>query len=139
MSKAANRKRGRRNREKGQEGEREIVHMAQAAGLYAERSWRAAQSRDENVRSIDVVIEGEPFQVKLVSKGFKGLFEALAGVSGFFIREPKKEWVVVIPARQYFALLKRSLRKHAATTLQRVQLDSLDLGPKRPYRRNKKD
>ncbi len=137
MSKSASSKRNRRNREKGQEGEREIVHMAQAAGLYAERSWRAAQSRYENVRSIDVLIEGEPFQVKL-SKGFSLLYKALLGVSGLFVRQPHKEWVVVIPARQYFALLKRTTTEHKATTLQRIQQDSLDLhGPKRPYRRGK--
>lgn len=124
---------------KGQEGEREIVRMAQAAGFHAERSWRAAQSQDENVRSIDVLIEGEPFQVKL-SKGFSLLYKALLGVSGLFIRQPEKEWVVVVPARQYFTLLRHATNKmKSGVSLQTIQLESLDLGPKRPYRRNKKD
>ena len=140
MSKEANRKRGRRNRMKGQEGEREVVNMAVEAGLIAERAWTTAYSKQEKARVKDVVIEGEPFQVKLVSKGFKGLFEALAGVSGFFIREPKKDWLVVIPARQYFTLLKHATNKmRSGVSLQNIQLESLDLGPKRPYRRNKKD
>jgi hypothetical protein len=136
MSKAASRKRGRRNREKGKEAEREIVKLAKAAGLFAERTWTSAYGQEKLSRVVDVVIEGEPFQVKL-TKGFGGVFKEMLGVSGLFIRQPHKEWVVAVPARQYFALLKRALGTHDGTTLQRIQLDSLDLGPKRPYRRSK--
>ena len=138
MSKSASSKRNRRNREKGQEAEREIVNMAKSAGLCAERTWTAAQSQYANVRSVDVVIEGEPFQVKL-SKGFARAYKEMFGVSGLFIRQPQKDWVVVVPARQYFTLLRHATNKmRTGVSLQTIQLESLDLGPKRPYRKKKK-
>ncbi len=139
MSQEANRKRGRRNRRKGKEAEREVVNMALKAGLIAARAWTTAYSKYEKDRVIDVVIEGEPFQVKL-TKGFGRVFKEMVGVSGLFIRQPKKDWLVVIPARMYFTMLRHATNKiRSGISLQDIQLESLDLGPKRPYRKNKKD
>ncbi len=55
---------GRRSRAKGKRGEREIVRLARAAGLAAERTWHLAQSPSEIGRCCDVLIAGQPYQVK---------------------------------------------------------------------------
>lgn len=137
MSKSATSRRNRRNREKGKEGEREVVNMAKAAGLIAERAWTTAYSKYDKDRVIDVVIEGEPFQVKR-TQGFGRVFKEMLGVSGLFIRQAREEWMVVIPARQYFTLMQHATNKmRTGVSLQSIQLESLDLGPKRPYRKRK--
>ena len=94
-----------RSRSKGKRGEREVVAMARAAGLPAERTWHLAQSPDAEERCCDVTIAGRPVQVRLRGKGFAVLYGALEGVEVAFLRSNRREWLAVLPAEAYLRLL----------------------------------
>ena len=93
-----------RSKRKGKSGEREIVTLASAAGLIAERTWTTAMSADATLRRCDVTIEGHKFQVKRVAGGFKSLYNAIRDVEGVLIRQDGEEWLAVIPIEQLFRL-----------------------------------
>ena len=97
---------GLRSRSKGKCGEREIVRLAAAAGLRAERTWHQAQSPDAADLCCDVRIAGQPFQVKRRRNGFADLYDGLTNVAGLFIRGDGCEWLVVLRARDYLPMLK---------------------------------
>ena len=73
---------GARSRAKGKRGEREIVALARAAGLNAERTWQTAQSPDAQERCCNVRIAGRAYQVKRQRDGFAPLYDGLEHVSG---------------------------------------------------------
>ena len=95
---------GRRSSNKGKRGEREIVALARAAGLAAERTWHTAQSPDPRARACDVRIAGAPFQVKRSRDGFRALYEGLRDVAGLFVRSDGHEWLAVVRAEDYLGL-----------------------------------
>lgn len=97
---------GAKSRAKGKRGEREVVALARAAGLSAERTWHSAQSADPRERACDVRIAGQPFQVKRRSNGFGELYEGLANVAGLFVRSDGRDWLAVVPAEDYLRLLR---------------------------------
>jgi hypothetical protein len=90
-----------RSRRKGADGEREIVALAQTAGLVAGRMWPLAQSPDPAERRCDVRIEGRSYQVKRRRDGFGALYDGLHDVAGVFLRADGKDWFAVIPAADY--------------------------------------
>jgi hypothetical protein len=94
-----------RSRRKGADGEREVVGLAQAARLIAGRMWSLAQSPNPAERRCDVKIAGRPYQVKRRRAGFGTLYQGLRDVAGLFLRADGHDWLVVIPAGQYFELL----------------------------------
>lgn len=95
-----------KSRSKGKRGEREVVRLARAAGLAAERTWHTAQSPDPRERCCDVRIAGHPAQVKVAADGFRALYEALDGVDMAFVRADRREWIAVLPAVALLRLLK---------------------------------
>jgi hypothetical protein len=102
---------GAMSRSKGKRGEREVVALARAAGLDAQRTWETAQSRDARERRCDVRIAGRPFQVKRQRDGFAGLYDALRDVDGAFVRADGREWLVVLCAERFLELLKGNKEK----------------------------
>lgn len=99
---------GARSRSKGKRGEREVVALARAAGLAADRTWHTAQSADPLERACDVRIAGQPFQVKRRSNGFGELYDGVANVAGLFVRSDGRDWIAVVPAEALLRLLKLS-------------------------------
>lgn len=97
---------GARSTAKGKRGEREIVRLARAAGLAAERTWHTAQSPDARERCCDVRIGGRPAQVKVAADRFRALYEALDGVDMAFVRADRQQWLAVLPAEVLLRLLK---------------------------------
>lgn len=97
---------GAKSRSKGKRGEREVVRLARAAGLPAQRTWETAQSPDAAARKCDVLIAGQPAQVKIAADGFRVLYEALDGVDMAFVRADRREWLAVLPAEALLRLLK---------------------------------
>jgi len=100
------------NRE-GKRAERDIVGLARAAGLTAQRTWHTAQDADPQVRCCDVVIGGRRAQVRVRAHGFKALYDALEGVDIAFLRADRQPWLAVLPADRLLALLahERGLKK----------------------------
>jgi hypothetical protein len=96
---------GLKSRRKGANGEREIVALAGAAGLRAERTWHTAQSPDAEERCCDVLIAGQPAQVKIAADGFRALYAALEGVQLAFVRADRQPWLAVLPAEKLLRLL----------------------------------
>ena len=96
---------GRRSRTKGKRGEREVVALARAAGLDAERTWQTAQSDDPATRCCDILVAGRPAQVRLRGSGFGALYDALENVDMAFVRADHRPWVAVLPALRLFELL----------------------------------
>jgi len=94
-----------RSRAKGRRGEQEVVRLARAAGLPAERTWHTAQSPDARERACDVLIAGHPAQVKIAADGFRALYAALEGVELAFVRADRQPWLVVLPAEKLLRLL----------------------------------
>lgn len=105
---------GSHSRGKGKRGEREIVSLARAAGLSAERTWQTAQCLDGIERCCDVRIAGTPHQVKRRRGGFSVLYDGLENVAGLFLRSDGREWLVVIRAEDYLKLKLRDAAKDAA-------------------------
>ncbi len=98
---------GLQSRNKGKAAERDVVALAGEYGLEARRSWETAQSPDATARKCDVLLAGQPCQVKLSRGGFKGLYAALEGVAIAFLRADRKPWLVAVRATNLFGLLQR--------------------------------
>ncbi len=94
------------SRDKGARGEREVVALALAAGLPAQRSWATAQSPDAATRACDVLVGALRCQVKLRKAGFGVLYGALANVDAAFVRADGKRWLAVLPAETLLAMLR---------------------------------
>lgn len=100
------------SRTKGKVGEREVVNMARECGLEAERTWQTAQCPDATTRACDVTVAKMPHQVKFYKRGFAALYAGLEGVAGLFVRENGREWLAVIPAETYLALLRSAVAQN---------------------------
>jgi len=98
---------GLKSRRKGANGEREIVALAGAAGLRAERTWHTAQSPDATQRACDVRIAGQPYQVQISKDGFERIYLELAGVRGFVFRRDRGEWLIALRLADCLDLLRR--------------------------------
>ena len=96
-----------RSMDKGKRGEREIVILARAHGLSAERTWETAQSSDPTERQCDVRIAGRLAQVKLQGDGWRTLYAAMEGAELAFLRADRREWLCLVRAEDYFDLLNR--------------------------------
>lgn len=95
------------SRRKGAQGEREIVTLARGIGLPAERTWQTAQHPDPCKRACDVLIEGEPYQVKRLARCLLWAYEPLEqGVKGVLVRADGKPWLAIVPAGEYLEMLK---------------------------------
>jgi hypothetical protein len=97
---------GLRSRRKGKRGERELVALARQHGLEAKRTWQTAQADDPRARACDVLIAGRAAQVKIAARGFERLYEALDGVALAFLRQDRRPWLAVLPARELLAMLR---------------------------------
>lgn len=98
------------SRRKRADGEREIVALARAAGLAAQRTWHLAQSPSERERCCDVRIAGRAYQVKQSRDGFGALCDGLRDVAGLFVRADGHGWLVVLRAEDYLRALTASNR-----------------------------
>jgi hypothetical protein len=96
---------GAHSRRKGANGEREVVALARAAGLESKRTWHLAQSPDAGERCCDLLIAGQPAQVKIAADGFRALYAALEGVELAFVRADRQPWLAVLPAEKLLRLL----------------------------------
>ncbi len=96
---------GLRSRAKGKRGEREIVRLARQYGLQGERTWTTAQAANPAARHCDVRIAGHAAQVKVARRGFETFYRALDGVDFAFLRQDRRPWLAVLPARDLFQLL----------------------------------
>ena len=96
---------GLKSRQKGKRGEREVVALARAAGLPAERTWQTAQATDPTLRRCDVLVAGRKAQVKVAADGFRKLYAVLEGVELAFLRADRSPWLVVLPAEEFLRLL----------------------------------
>jgi len=96
---------GSRSRSKGRRSEQEVVRLARAVGLHAERTWHLAQSPNEVERCCDLQIAGRPYQAKRRHQGFAELYEGLEHVAGLFIRADGREWLVCLRAEDYLKLV----------------------------------
>ena len=94
------------SRSKGKCGEREVVAMARARGLSAERTWQLAQSPDHSERCCDMRISGRAYQVRgRAGDGFERLYARLDGLEGLFVLTDSQERLAVVRAEDYLGLL----------------------------------
>lgn len=96
---------GLKSKRKGRLAEQEVVRLARAAGLSAERTWQTAQATDPTLRRCDVTIAGRRAQVKVAADGFRKLYEVLEGVELAFLRADRSPWLVLLPAEKFLHLL----------------------------------
>ena len=106
---------GAHSKTKGKRGEREVVALARAAGLDAQRTWQTAQSDDTATRCCDLLIAGRPAQVRLRSSGFGAVYDALANVDMAFVRADHRPWVAVLPALRLFELLAGECKRQCSS------------------------
>src|SRR5512147_394005 len=97
---------GKSQRTKGKAAEREVVNLAREFGLQARRTWHLADSELPFERCCDVEISGKAHQVKRRKRAYSDLYEALRGVRAAFVRADGREWLVVLPAKQYLAQMR---------------------------------
>lgn len=97
---------GRARRTKGRRAEQELVNLARAAGLRAERTWHLAQHPDPAMRRCDVLLNGKPAHVKVSRDGFAQLYGGLEAVEFLFVRADRREWLAVVRAGELMKLLK---------------------------------
>ena len=91
---------------KGHNAERETVKLAQEAGLTAVRAWGSDGRALGQATTCDVLIDNEPYQVKRRAN-IAEYVKPPRGTVGTLIREDRGEWLAVIPAKDYFDLLRR--------------------------------
>ena len=95
---------GRSSKNKGNTGERQVVALAQDAGLTAVRAWGSDGRALGQATTCDVLINNKPYQVKRRAK-IADYVKPPAGTIGTLIREDRGEWLAVIPAKLYFQLI----------------------------------
>jgi len=96
---------GLKSRAKGKRGEREVVALARAHGLRAERTWQTAQASDPAQRAKDVKIGEHFYQVQVEAGGFGRIYREMEGVQGFFFRRDRGEWLIALRATDYLTML----------------------------------
>lgn len=96
---------GSHSKSKGKRGEREIVVLARAHGLEAERTWHTAQDAGAATRCCDVKIAGRPAQVKRAAAGFSKLYDGLSNVELLFIRTDGREWIACLEAKRLMKMI----------------------------------
>ena len=97
---------GRSSKNKGNTGERQVVALAQDAGLTAVRAWGSDGRALGQATTCDVLINSKPYQVKRRAK-IADYVKPPHGTVGTLIREDRGEWLAVIPAKEYFNLIAR--------------------------------
>jgi len=97
---------GRSAKQKGNTGERQVVALAQQHGLHAIRAWGSDGRALGQSTTCDVLINNQPWQVKRRAK-IAEYVKPPTGTIGTLIREDRGEWLAVIPAKEYFDLLRR--------------------------------
>ena len=97
---------GRSPKTKGNTGERQVVALAQEAGLTAVRAWGSDGRALGQATTCDVLIDNQPYQVKRRAN-IAEYVKPPVGTVGTLIREDRGEWLAVIPAKLYFDLLRR--------------------------------
>ena len=96
---------GLKSKRKGRLAEQEVVRLARAVGLPAERTWQIAQATDSTLRRCDVLVAGRKAQVKVAADGFRKLYAVLEGVELAFLRADRSPWLILLPAEEYLRLL----------------------------------
>ena len=106
-----NSKRGRNNRRRGGNGEREVVNLFKSFGISAIRKWQTAMmenplDRDVDVRACTEGSDGKPFRIQVKRKrSMNFLVESLAPVDAVFLREDGSDWMVLLRATEYLKLI----------------------------------
>ena len=107
-------RRARRSRNKGAEGEGEVVRLNKAMGIYAERvPLSGAMAYQGNGEDVDVYVKGRgeaPMvaQVKrqATDAGWKTLLGQLGEADALFFRTDRGRWHVMLPIESYDRLVK---------------------------------
>ena len=106
-------RRARRSREKGAEGEREVVQLHKAMGVHAERvPLRGAMAYQGNGEVVDVYALGRDeaplvCQVKRLATdaGWKTILGQLGNACALFFRQDRGGWFVLMPLDTYKPLV----------------------------------
>jgi len=100
---------GRAAKRKGSNGEREVVNLARAAGLTAERAYASNGRALGHSEDVDAEIAGYRIQVKRRAK-IASYVKPPEGADMTLIREDRGPWYAVIP----YTLLLELLENHGA-------------------------
>ncbi len=104
----------RRSRNKGADGEREVVNLHKAMKIHAERvPLSGAMAYQQNGEDVDVYALGRG-QASLVcqvkrqkdDRGWKTLLSQLGEADALFLRSDRGKWHVVLPIESYLRLIR---------------------------------
>lgn len=102
-----------RNKARGYELEAEVVTLARAAGLDAQRAWGSDGRALGQQPGVDILIEGLPFQCKRKKTFAKDNKPQKGVVVGQIVRADKEPPYVVLELEAYLHLLK-TVKEHGS-------------------------
>ena len=84
---------GKKSRDKGYRGEYNLMKKLQEAGIEA---YRVPLSGATKHFKHDLIVSGEPAEVKVRANGFKEIYKWLEGVKYLFIKRDRDKYLVVM-------------------------------------------
>ncbi len=112
MVTASTSRRARRSRQKGAEGEREVVHLHEAMGIHAVKVPLSGATGYRGGEDVDIhVDDGEPLRAQVkrqaTDAGWKMALGQLGKACALFFRQDRGDWLVLMPLATYRRLLAR--------------------------------
>lgn len=98
---------GRGSKRKGSNGEREVVNLAKAAGLEAERAYASNGRALGHPEDVDALIAGMPVQVKRRARIATYILPP-PGAAATILRPDRGEWLAVLPYATLLKLLREA-------------------------------
>jgi Holliday junction resolvase len=108
---------GRRSRDKGARGEREVVRILQDCGFSAERVPLSGAAGGRYVGDVSVPVLGDDWivEVKVRATGFAQLYKWLGKHQALVVRSDRHEPLVVLPLRRAIEVLKLAERSRTGS------------------------
>ena len=110
MASTTTSRRARRSRQKGAEGEREVVHLHTDMGIHAVKVPLSGATGYHGGEDVDIhVDDGEPLRVQVkrqaTDAGWKTALGQLGKACALFFRQDRGGWFVLMPLATYKCLL----------------------------------
>ena len=112
MASTTTSRRARRSRQKGAEGEREVVHLHETMGIHAVKVPLSGATGYRGGEDVDIHVgAGEPLRAQVkrqaTDAGWKTILGQLGDACALFLRQDRGEWFVLLPLATYRRLLAR--------------------------------
>lgn len=107
---------GKKSRDKGQRGERNLVNELTAKGIPSERIPLSGAAGGSFGGDLMIGSEGYRGEVKVRATGFKFLYDNLEGVDFLFVKQDRADYLAVMRLEDFQRLMLNEEKEYRTTT-----------------------